>query len=140
MAVDPFVAMLGAMVAFGIIFFLMMLALCLGLYLYFSFALMSIAQKTNTPHAWLAWIPIANFYLMTQIADVPWWTMLLVIAAMFITYIPLVGIFGCVVVLGIFLWWWWKIAEARRKSGWLGLLIIIPVVNLVTLGVLAWSD
>lgn len=94
---------------------------------------MKIAQRTNTPNAWLAWIPIANVYLITQIGKVPWWTFL----AIFLGWIPYIGSIG---LLALMIWWWWKVAEARNKPGWWGLMIaLIPVVNLVFLGMLAWG-
>jgi hypothetical protein len=42
-----------------------------AIYIYMSMALMTIATKTNTPNGWLAWIPIANIFLMLQIARKP---------------------------------------------------------------------
>jgi len=65
--------------ALGIFSAIMLPVLIIGLalYVYSSWALMTIAKKTDTPNAWLAWIPIANLYLMTQVAQIPWWTFLL---------------------------------------------------------------
>ena len=119
-------ALLGA-------FFAVFLIIFLVFYVYMALVLMTIANKTDTPNAWLAWIPIANFYLMTQIAKVPWWTIFL----MLLGVVPFVGIF---VVLGVTIWWWWKISEARGKPGWYGILMLIPVVNFVMMGIIAWKD
>jgi hypothetical protein len=105
----------------------------LALYVYSALALMTIAKKTNTPNAWLAWIPIANFYLMTQIAKVPWWTFLII----FLSWIPVVG---ALLMVGVIIWWWWKISEARNRPGWWSILMLIPIVNIIILGMLAWSD
>jgi len=96
------------------------------LYIYYAICLMVIANKTNTPNSWLAWIPIANIYLMCKIAGKPgWWVILF--------FIPFVNI-----VIGIIVWM--KIAEARKKPSWLGILMIIPFVNLIIPGYLAFSD
>ena len=111
-----------------------MIFLFIGIYIYFSWALMSIAKKTKTKDPWLAWIPFANLYLMTQIADVPWWTLFIVIFGGMIPFI------GMPVSMGITIWWWWKIAEARNKPGWMSLLLLIPIVNFVIIGVIAWSE
>lgn len=105
----------------------------IALYVYWALALMKIAKKTNTDKPWLAWIPIANLYLMTQIAGVPWWTMLLVI------FLPIIPILGYLAAISITVWWFWKIAEVRGKPGWWGILMIIPIVNLIILGILAWG-
>lgn len=45
---------------FGIIF-------SIGVYVWVALCLHIIANKTNTPNAWLAWIPIANIYLMCKV-------------------------------------------------------------------------
>jgi uncharacterized membrane protein len=96
------------------------------LYVYLAICLMVIANKTNTPNSWLAWIPVANIYLMCKVAGKPgWWVILF--------FIPFVNI-----VIGIIVWM--KIAEARKKPGWVGILMIIPFVNLIIPGYLAFSD
>jgi hypothetical protein len=96
------------------------------LYVYYAICLMVIANKTNTPNSWLAWIPIANVYLVCKIAGKPgWWVILFLI--------PFVNIVIAIIV-------WMKIAEARNKPSWLGILMIIPFVNLIIPGYLAFSD
>ena len=114
-------------------FFALFAVIGLALYVYAALALMTIAQRTKTENPWLAWIPFANLYLMTQIGKVPWWTLLIVVLAGFI---PVVGMLAALVIM---LWWWWKIAEARHRPGWWGVLMLLPVVNLVLMGMLAWS-
>ena len=51
----------GGMMTFWIIFGLVV-------YIWMAICLQKIAEKTNTPNGWLAWIPIANIYLMCMIA------------------------------------------------------------------------
>lgn len=98
----------------------------LGVYVWMALCLHIIANKTSTPNGWLAWIPIANLYLMCKVAGrAGWWTILL--------FIPLVNIVIAIIV-------WMGIAEARNKPSWLGILMIIPLVNLVIYGILAFSD
>ena len=104
----------------------------IAVYIYTAIALMTIAKKTKTPNAWLAWIPIANYYLMTQIAKVPWWTFF----AFLLTLIPAVG---AIAFMAVSVWWWWKIAENRKFPGWLGILTIVPIVNLIVMGIIAWN-
>jgi hypothetical protein len=96
------------------------------IYVYMALALMTIANKTNTPNAWLAWIPIANIFLMFNIAGKPAWWFILIL-------IPLVNIVIAIIV-------WMAIAEARHKPNWWGILMIVPVINLIVPGYLAWSD
>jgi len=98
----------------------------LAAYVYTSLALQTIADKTNTQNAWLAWIPIANVFLMLQIARKPiWWIILCLI--------PLVNIIILIVI-------WMGIAEARGKPSWWGILMIVPIANLIVPGYLAWAD
>ena len=95
-------------------------------YVYMALALQTIAQKTNTNDAWLAWIPIVNIVLMLNIGKKPiWWIVLF--------FIPIVNIVMVILV-------WMAVAEARSKPGWWGILTIVPLVNLIVPGYLAWSD
>jgi hypothetical protein len=88
-------------------------------YIYFALALQTIAQKTNTPNAWFAWIPIA-------IAKKPLWRFLLFL-------LPIVNLVVTVLVL-------MAVAEARNKPNWRGILTLVPVANLIVPAELAWSD
>ncbi len=98
----------------------------LAIYVWLALTLHVIANKTDTRNSWLAWIPIANLYLMCKVAGRSgWWTILF--------FIPLVNL-----VLGVIIWM--AIARARNQPSWLGILMIIPVVNLVALGILAFSE
>jgi hypothetical protein len=96
------------------------------IYGYVALALMTIATKTNTPNGWLAWIPIANIFLMFNIAGKPAWWFILIL-------IPLVNIVIAIIV-------WMAIAEARHKPNWWGILMVVPVINIFVPGYLAWSD
>ena len=96
------------------------------IYVYFALALQTIATKTHTENAWLAWIPIANVILMLAVAKKPLWWILLFL-------IPLANIVVAVLV-------WMAVAEARNKPNWWGILTIVPLVNFIVPGYLAWSD
>jgi hypothetical protein len=109
-------AFLGIFMLFFFVFFVAM-------YVYMALALQTIAKKTNTENPWLAWIPIANLFLMVNIARKPLvWVLLL--------FIPIVGVILV----------WMPIAEARGKPSWWGILAAIPPVNLIVPGYLAWAD
>jgi hypothetical protein len=73
----------------GLLFF----ALVCGLvfYVYLALALQTIATKTGTPNAWLAWIPIGNIILMLNVAKKPLWWFLLFL-------IPLVNLVMAIIV------------------------------------------
>jgi hypothetical protein len=94
-------------------------------YLYITFSVFMIANKTGTDNAWFAFVPILNIILLLQIANKPiWWILLFLI--------PLVNIVIAIIV-------WMGVAEARGKPSWMGILLIIPIVNLIVIGYLAFS-
>lgn len=111
---------LGA--AFGATF----LFIALALYAFSAICFMKIAEKTNTENGWWAWIPILNILLMLAIARKPWWWILLML-------IPLVNL---VIIILVFV----GICQARGKSGLLAIGLLIPIVNLIVLGYLAFGD
>lgn len=121
-ALVPIFAAMGIMLFFFII----------AVYIYGALALMKIAKKLKTEPAWLAWIPIANFYLMVKMVKWPWWTFF----AIFLPIIPILGNLALIVVVVMI---WWNIAEALKRPGWFGILMIVPIVNLVVLGIMAWG-
>ncbi len=122
--VDPATAGAAMAIFAGMmLFFFIFMAIT---YVYMGITLMKIAKKTNTPNAWLAWIPIANAVLMLQIAKRPMWWIILM-------FIPLVNI-----VIGIMVWM--DLAEAVKKERWWGILIIVPVVGIIVPGYLAFSE
>jgi hypothetical protein len=95
-------------------------------------ALIAIAKKTRTENSWLAWIPIANFYLITQMAKQSGlWTLIL-----FASFIPIIG---GLAVMAVLVWLFWTIAEKIKLPGWTSLLLLVPIVNLVMLGIYAWK-
>ena len=146
----------GILALFGA-FFIFIIILFLLIYIYFSLALMTIAKKTNTPNAWLAWIPVVNMYLMAKIGSVPvgfavaailmaaiqvMLTLLLPEAvSLLFSWVSFMLGLG-VIAIGTFLLW--KVAEARQKPGWIALLTLIPIVSIITTpvvwGIIAWKD
>lgn len=113
------IAAMGAFVIFALV-------IGLAFYVYYSLALQTIAKKTNTENAWLAWIPIVNVFLMLNIAKKPLWWFILCL-------IPFVNLIILIIV-------WMAIAEARNKPSWWGIMLIVPIVNIIVPGYLAWAD
>jgi len=126
---------LGAFLAFGLI----MILVGLAIYIYTAIALMIIANKTKTKNGWLAFIPVANLYLMTQIGKLPWWWLLVIVGLWIVSMIPIIGIIASIAMLVVMAYLWWKVAEAVNKPGWWGILMVIPIVNLVMVGIMAWG-
>ncbi|MGK0208995.1 MAG: hypothetical protein ACI83O_000257 [Patescibacteria group bacterium] len=122
---------LAAIGALGGIF-IAILAFAVMVWIYAGFALMAMAKRTNTPKGWLGFIPIANIYLVTQIGKQNgWWTASILLGA-----IPFIGGLASTVIL---VWLVWKAAEELDFGGWTALLTLIPIVNLVVLGLYAWG-
>jgi hypothetical protein len=85
-----------------------------------------IAEKTNTPHSWWAWVPLLNLFLLVKSAKKTYWFIPLF-------FIPFINIVVAVIV-------WMAIAEKLNKQGWIGLLIIVPIVGIFIPGYLAFSE
>lgn len=119
----------------GIIIFVLLIIL-VALYVYNALFLSTIAKKLDYEKHWLAWIPIANFFLYPIIAKKNWtWG--------FIILAPIAN-------LVFYFIWSWNIFEQRKYPGWLCLFpigAIIPVIgwlfniaSLVIWGIVAWKD
>ena len=97
----------------------------LAFYIYSAICLMLIAKKTGTPNGWMAWLPILNIYLMCKVAGKSG-------AWIFLLLIPIVSIIAIVIL-------WMAISERCGKPSWWGILILISPINLIIMGVLAFS-
>lgn len=98
----------------------------LYLHVFFAVTMQSIAQKTSADHAWMAWLPVLNLFLVLHIAGRGFlWFLLLLI--------PGVNLLALVVL-------WGDLAAALGKSAWLGLLAPVPIANVVMQGYLAFSE
>ena len=100
------------------------LLLCVR-YVWPAICLQIIGNKTGTLNPWLAWIPIANIYLMCKIARKSGWLTLLF-------FIPLVNIVILIII-------WMDIANLLKMSSWWGVLMIVPGLDLITIGILAFA-
>ena len=96
------------------------------LYFYFAFAQFKIAQKTNHPAPWWAFIPILNVFQEIQMARKPWFWFLLF-------FIPVVNIVCWAIV-------WINISKNVGQSPIWGVLTLIPVINFASIGVMAFSN
>lgn len=107
-------------------------------YVYSSLTLMLTANKLKMEKSWLAWIPIANLFLMAKMAKMHWGPILLLIVAV----IPFIGSLAAIAFAVFVYVWWWKICEVRKMPGWYVLPTLIPVLGgiwaLILWGMLAW--
>ena len=98
--------------------FLFILFFVLVIYVLMAISLMKIANRTNTPNAWFAWIPILNLVLMLQIAGRPMWWLVFFL-------VPIINIAGIVLqfVIGV------DIAKKLGKTAiWGVLAVLIPII------------
>jgi hypothetical protein len=110
---------------FNLLVFIIYLLSIIAFYVYFSLCLFSIAKKLHISEPWTAWVPIVNIWTIVSAAGKPWWWILLL-------FVPIINIF-----IGIYLWI--CITENLGKNKLLGLLMLLPVINLIFLGFLAFS-
>jgi hypothetical protein len=110
----------------GLVAILLILCFALAIYVFFCFCCKKICEKCGVTPGVLIWIPIVNLIPLLQVAKMPVWMIILFL-------IPFVGF-----IVGIFMWA--KICIARGKSGWLVILMFIPIVNLVFVPYLAFSE
>jgi len=101
------------------------LLVVLLIYVYTSLCLQLIAKKLNIARPWLAWIPIANLFLLIKCAGKSYWWFLLLL-------IPLVNLIASII---IFI----EIIKRLGYSGWLVILMFIGPINLIVIGYLAFS-
>jgi len=114
-------------------------------YIWGAICLQAIAKKTSTPRGWLAWIPFANIFLMVQCAGMAWyWALILCVFLLggsattqigeWLGYLFSIacGILTIVILV--------RLCQACKKSGWLVLLLLVPVLGfLILMGILAFS-
>jgi hypothetical protein len=101
------------------------LAFVLISYLFGTVCIFLIIRKLNVPHSWLALVPVAQAWSIVAAAGKPWWLVILI----FIPYINIIAV----------LYLWGFILEKLGKHPALTLLFLLPVVNILFLGMLAFS-
>ncbi len=112
-------------------------------YFFMSLCIYLIARKTDTKGAWLAWVPILQIFPLIESAGIAWWWgLVLYLVPIPLMFIPLVNIIGMVVwffvLLIFFVVVWMRICERLGMNKWLGLVMLLPVFNMVLLALLAF--
>ncbi len=129
---------LAAIVAFAVLAVLFYIAL---FYVYMAFVWMTIAKKSKYKYPWLAWVPVARWFLIPILAKKNWaW-------GFFILLPPVYG--------ALLIWWSWVIFKKMNYPGPLALIILgmLPplsavgvvfalsaIAYMVVLGLVAWKD
>ena len=106
----------------------------LGLYIYSSFAWMTIARKLKYKNDWFAWIPFVRTAMILQLGRFHW-------AWIFLIFIPIAGWLALFILAIIATW---RIYKIRKYPGWFSLAPIIPkigfILHMIVLGFVAWKD
>ena len=126
----------GAVGALIVGFLVLALIIFAGIYVYTALVFSKIAKKLKYKKHWLAWIPVARWFLIPILAGKHWtWG--------FLFFAPIANLVFLII-------WMWKIYEKRKYPGALSLVFLghlIPVIgwivgiaNLIILGFVAWKD
>ncbi len=122
------------------------LVVSMGVYLWLSACLMVIARKGHITYWWAGWIPVVNLQIVCAAGKSPsscFWRLLIALTAL------IVGIWLWIqwwillwLVLGAIVWAiaWGRICSERGRSPLLGLLAVVPILNLALFGLLAFGD
>jgi hypothetical protein len=86
-------------------------------YITFSLPLFIIAKKSEHPYAWVAFIPVFDFWLICDMADVS-------------VFLGLLYVFPYVNLL-VHMYIWSRISENTNKSPLWGILMPVPVVSII---------
>ncbi len=103
---------------------MVILIVALAVWALWCVPLMVMARKVGHELAWLVWVPIANTWLLFDNDEREWWYMLL-------EFVPLVNI-------GVTVWVGIGLAETFGQPQWLGILLVVPLLNVALLYYLAY--
>ena len=131
---------IGAVMA-SLVGILMIVAIpFIGVLVYLLIAFIKIAQKTHTPNGWLVITLFAIPFKIAKFAGLSYWFGLIAFASL--PFYLIDERLASVVALGVtgfFTYLWMRVCKRLGFSQWLGLLMIVPIANLVLPGVLAFS-
>jgi hypothetical protein len=114
----------GGLFAAG--FMLVFFVVSIGLYAFFAYTLQLTAKKLGMENTWMAWVPVANLYLMVLMSEKPMWWLVMF-------FLPFANLIAFIVI-------WMAIAEKRGKPNWWGLLMLVPLVQFYAAYYLATSE
>ncbi len=140
-----------ALLSFGGLFYMVLLiGISLLIYFYTTLALHIIGKKRGVSYAWTVWIPLVNSItgLLVLIASAGrplWWVVFFFLpfaASVGAVFLPVLSVVSLVLSLGVIVLvvvLWMDISRALGLNRWLGLLILLPVANLIFMGYLAFK-
>jgi hypothetical protein len=99
--------------------FITLVILAVVLYIALTVPVYKIAERLNEENAWMAFVPIANLFLLASMAGKEWWWALLV-------FVPLLGLIILIIL-------WMGVADNLGHPSWMGILMIVPLINIALL-------
>lgn len=122
------------------------LSVSIGMYAWLALCLLVIARKNRAALWWLAPVPVGNFALMCMLgkrAPACFWALLIATIALavgLVLHLPLWTSSWFVLWAITWVVAWTGIARESGRAPVLGVLMLVPVANLVLLGVLAFGE
>lgn len=99
---------------------------CLAVFLFFSYCLKLIVEKTGNRPGPLVWVPILQLFPMLQAAGMSgWWVLGFCL--------PVINVVASIL-------WAINIVKVRQKSIWVTIALVLPVTNLIGFIYLAFSS
>ena len=112
MAIQISGELIAAIVAAFGAFIMLFLVLGIAIYIFTAFCLMKIANRKNVPNAWLAFVPIAQLWVVLKVANLHWAWMFILLIGIVPMIGQLLGLIGMIYIAYKFLegikqpWWW----------------------------------
>jgi len=124
------------MAAFG---GMMIFAIVIGLaaYVFGALAWMKIGNSLRYEYSWLAWIPVANMFMIAILGDLPVWLPIVLIVGYFIPFVNILAGIGWLVVM---IYATLNIARKLGKPEWYCVGIVIPLLNLWVMYDMGWNS
>ena len=127
--------LIAGLVIAAIVIFIISLLFITAIYIYTSYAMYTIAKKLKYKKAWLAWIPIANLFLLPILAKWEW-------GYGFLMLIPVANLVFAII-------WFWEIYKRRGYNGALAIVkafYVVPplipavfIADMIILGIVAFE-
>lgn len=125
----------GALAGLAVTVLILGFLFLIAIYVYSALAYQSIYRKSGHKKPWMAWIPIVNIIPAFELGGFHWAWIFLVLAAM----IPAIGFIASIALVVLTIISMWRIFKKAGYPGWLSLFILIPVANLIVIGIVAWQ-